>query len=88
MSVTIRPIRVSHPTFAGEVRGIDLTQPISRSDAAAIEAGMDADAEDRAWSSWLRSTHSGSGGCQWRTKAPGDQRTVGIPSGLGSAPNE
>src|SRR5262249_39916599 len=31
---------VSHPSFAGEVHGIDLRRPISPSEAAAIEAGM------------------------------------------------
>ena len=30
-----------HPVFAGEVTGVDLTRPISRQEAAAIEAGMD-----------------------------------------------
>jgi alpha-ketoglutarate-dependent 2,4-dichlorophenoxyacetate dioxygenase len=30
-----------HPVFAGEVTGVDLTRPISREEAAAIEAGMD-----------------------------------------------
>jgi len=30
-----------HPVFAGEVTGVDLTRPISRQKAAAIEAGMD-----------------------------------------------
>jgi alpha-ketoglutarate-dependent 2,4-dichlorophenoxyacetate dioxygenase len=34
-------IRKLHPLFVGEVTGVDLTQPISREDAAAIEAGMD-----------------------------------------------
>jgi alpha-ketoglutarate-dependent 2,4-dichlorophenoxyacetate dioxygenase len=29
------------PVFAGEVSGIDVTQPLSRDDVAAIEAGMD-----------------------------------------------
>ena len=38
MRITARP---SQPTFAGEVSGIDITRPISREDAAAIEAGMD-----------------------------------------------
>jgi alpha-ketoglutarate-dependent 2,4-dichlorophenoxyacetate dioxygenase len=38
MSVSIRQI---HPVFVGEVSGIDLTQPISREQVAAIEAGMD-----------------------------------------------
>src|SRR4029450_7671196 len=30
-----------HPVFAGEVTGVDLARPISRDEAAAIEAGMD-----------------------------------------------
>jgi alpha-ketoglutarate-dependent 2,4-dichlorophenoxyacetate dioxygenase len=34
-------IRQITPTFAGEVSGIDITQPLSREDVAAIEAGMD-----------------------------------------------
>jgi alpha-ketoglutarate-dependent 2,4-dichlorophenoxyacetate dioxygenase len=34
-------IRAMQPNFAGEVSGIDITQPISQSDVAAIEAGMD-----------------------------------------------
>jgi len=38
MTLTIRKL---HPVFVGEVTGIDLAQPISREDAAAIEAGMD-----------------------------------------------
>ena len=38
MNIAIRPI---HPVFVGEVSGIDISQPISREDAAAIEAGMD-----------------------------------------------
>jgi alpha-ketoglutarate-dependent 2,4-dichlorophenoxyacetate dioxygenase len=38
MSVSIRQI---HPVFVGEVSGIDLTQPLSREEVAAIEAGMD-----------------------------------------------
>jgi alpha-ketoglutarate-dependent 2,4-dichlorophenoxyacetate dioxygenase len=40
MTVSIRQI---HPVsvFAGEVSGIDITQPLSREDVAAIEAGMD-----------------------------------------------
>jgi alpha-ketoglutarate-dependent 2,4-dichlorophenoxyacetate dioxygenase len=29
------------PVFAGEVSGVDITQPLSREDVAAIEAGMD-----------------------------------------------
>jgi alpha-ketoglutarate-dependent 2,4-dichlorophenoxyacetate dioxygenase len=37
------PIAITelHPVFAGEVTGVDLTRPISREDAVAIEAGMD-----------------------------------------------
>ena len=38
MSVSIRQI---HPVFVGEVSGIDLTQPLSREEIAAIDAGMD-----------------------------------------------
>jgi alpha-ketoglutarate-dependent 2,4-dichlorophenoxyacetate dioxygenase len=38
MSVAIRQI---HPVFVGEVSGIDLTQPLSAGEVAAIEAGMD-----------------------------------------------
>jgi alpha-ketoglutarate-dependent 2,4-dichlorophenoxyacetate dioxygenase len=38
MRISARP---QQPTFAGEVSEIDITRPISREDAAAIEAGMD-----------------------------------------------
>lgn len=38
MPVTVRQI---HPAFAGEVSGIDITEPISPDEVAAIEAGMD-----------------------------------------------
>jgi alpha-ketoglutarate-dependent 2,4-dichlorophenoxyacetate dioxygenase len=38
MSVAIRQI---HPVFVGEVSGIDLTQPLSPAEVAAVEAGMD-----------------------------------------------
>jgi alpha-ketoglutarate-dependent 2,4-dichlorophenoxyacetate dioxygenase len=34
-------IRAINPLFAGEVSGVDITKPISKEDAAAIEAGMD-----------------------------------------------
>jgi alpha-ketoglutarate-dependent 2,4-dichlorophenoxyacetate dioxygenase len=34
-------IRQIHPVFAGEVSGVDLRQPLSKSEVAAIEAGMD-----------------------------------------------
>jgi alpha-ketoglutarate-dependent 2,4-dichlorophenoxyacetate dioxygenase len=37
MALSITPIT---PTFAGEVSGIDLRQPLSRADADAIDAGM------------------------------------------------
>jgi alpha-ketoglutarate-dependent 2,4-dichlorophenoxyacetate dioxygenase len=38
MTLSIRQI---HPVFVGEVRGVDLTRPLTRDEAAAIEAGMD-----------------------------------------------
>ena len=38
MALEIRPL---HPVFVGEVSGIDLRQPLSPADAAAIDAGMD-----------------------------------------------
>ena len=38
MTVSIRQI---HPVFVGEVSGVDVTQPLSKADVAAIEAGMD-----------------------------------------------
>ncbi len=38
MAVSIRQI---HPVFVGEVSGVDLTKPLEKSEAAAIEAGMD-----------------------------------------------
>ena len=38
MSLSIRQI---HPVFVGEVSGIDLAEPLSREETAAIEAGMD-----------------------------------------------
>jgi alpha-ketoglutarate-dependent 2,4-dichlorophenoxyacetate dioxygenase len=38
MTITIRQI---DPVFVGEVSGIDITQPLSREDVGAIEAGMD-----------------------------------------------
>ena len=34
-------IRQIHPVFAGEVSGVDLTKPLTKSEVAAIEAGMD-----------------------------------------------
>src|SRR6476661_1506736 len=41
MTLSIRAIDpVSRPFFAGEVSGIDITQPLSPSEAAAIAAGM------------------------------------------------
>ncbi len=38
MTISIRQIT---PVFAGEVSGVDITQPLSREDVAAVEAGMD-----------------------------------------------
>src|SRR5919197_4974053 len=37
MALTIRPL---HPIIAGEVSGVDLRQPLTREEAAAIEEGM------------------------------------------------
>ncbi len=42
MTLSIRPIDpVSRPFFGGEVSGIDITQPLTAEQAAAIETGMD-----------------------------------------------
>ena len=38
MNLSIRPI---HPVLGGEVSGVDIAKPLSRDEAAAIEAGMD-----------------------------------------------
>jgi alpha-ketoglutarate-dependent 2,4-dichlorophenoxyacetate dioxygenase len=38
MSIAIRQL---HPTFAGEVSGVDLTRPLQPDEVAAIESGMD-----------------------------------------------
>ena len=37
MTIQIRPV---HPTFVGEVSGVDITRPLTRDEVAAIEAGM------------------------------------------------
>src|SRR5262245_56738277 len=34
-------IRQIHPVFVGEVSGVDITQPLTREEVAALEAGMD-----------------------------------------------
>jgi alpha-ketoglutarate-dependent 2,4-dichlorophenoxyacetate dioxygenase len=42
MTLSIRPTDpVSRPFFGGEVSGIDITRPLTRDEAAAIEKGMD-----------------------------------------------
>jgi len=42
VTLSIRAIDpVARPFFAGEVSGVDITQPLSHADAAAISAGMD-----------------------------------------------
>ena len=42
MTISIKPVDpVSRPFFAGEVSGVDITQPLSQADVAAIAAGMD-----------------------------------------------
>ena len=38
MTIAIRQI---HPVFVGEVSGVDVSQPLSREEVAALEAGMD-----------------------------------------------
>ena len=38
MTIAIRPLT---PDFAGEVSGVDLTQPLTRAEVAVLEAGMD-----------------------------------------------
>ncbi len=38
MTISINPL---HPDFVGEVSGLDICQPLSRADVAAVEAGMD-----------------------------------------------
>ncbi len=38
MTITIRPLT---PDFAGEVSGVDLTQPLTKAEVATLEAGMD-----------------------------------------------
>lgn len=37
MTISIRPV---HPTFVGEVSGVDITRPLTRAEVEAIEAGM------------------------------------------------
>lgn len=41
MTLTIKPVNPAAPNFAGVVAGVDLTKPISRAEAVAIDAGMD-----------------------------------------------
>jgi alpha-ketoglutarate-dependent 2,4-dichlorophenoxyacetate dioxygenase len=41
MTLSIRPADPARPDFFGEASGIDLRRPISRDEAAAVEAGMD-----------------------------------------------
>ena len=38
MAMTIRQV---HPHFVGEVSGLDLRKPLTKDEAAAVEAGMD-----------------------------------------------
>jgi alpha-ketoglutarate-dependent 2,4-dichlorophenoxyacetate dioxygenase len=40
VALAIKPINPSNPDFAGEVSNVDLRQPLSRADAAAVDAGM------------------------------------------------
>ena len=41
MNSSTLSIRQIHPVFAGEASGVDLTKPLTKSEVAAIEAGMD-----------------------------------------------
>ena len=41
MTVSIRPADPARPSFAGEVEGVDVRQPLSPEDVRAIDAGMD-----------------------------------------------
>ena len=38
MSISVRQV---HPVFVGEVSDVDISQPLTTDDVAAIEAGMD-----------------------------------------------
>ncbi len=90
MPVSIRAIQ---PAFAGEVSGIDITQPLSQADVAAIEAGMDkfavlvfrgqklTDAQQMAFSLNFGALENAKGG---NVTKPGDHR---LPTGMNDVSN-
>lgn len=90
MPVTIRAIQ---PAFAGEVSGIDITQPLPQADVAAIEAGMDkfavlvfrgqklTDAQQMAFSLNFGALENAKGG---NVTKPGDHR---LPTGMNDVSN-
>ena len=90
MPVAIRAIQ---PAFAGEVSGIDITQPVSAADVAAIEAGMDqfavlvfrgqrlTDEQQMAFSLNFGALENARGG---NVTKPGDHR---LPTGMNDVSN-
>jgi len=90
MPVAIRAIQ---PAFAGEVSGIDITQPLPPADVAAIEAGMDkfavlvfrgqklTDAQQMAFSLNFGALENAKGG---NVTKPGDHR---LPTGMNDVSN-
>lgn len=86
-------IRAIQPAFAGEVSGIDITQPLSQADVAAIEAGMDTfavlvfrgqkltDAQQMAFSLNFGALENAKGG---NVTKPGDLR---LPTGMNDVSN-
>ena len=90
MPVAIRAIQ---PAFAGEVSGIDITQPLSPADVAAIEAGMDkfavlvfrgqklTDEQQMAFSLNFGALENAKGG---NVTKPGDHR---LPTGMNDVSN-
>ena len=86
-------IRAIQPAFAGEVSGIDISQPISQADVAAIEAGMDTfavlvfrgqkltDAQQMAFSLNFGALENAKGG---NVTKPGDHR---LPTGMNDVSN-
>ena len=90
MPVAIRAIQ---PAFAGEVSGIDITQPVAPADVAAIEAGMDkyavlvfrdqklTDEQQMAFSLNFGALENARGG---NVTKPGDHR---LPTGMNDVSN-
>ena len=90
MPVVLHPIK---PAFAAEVSGIDITQPVSPADVAAIEAGMDkfavlvfrdqklTDKQQMAFSVNFGARENARGG---NVTKPGDHR---LPTGMNDVSN-